>query len=189
MELLDQHRRATAEFDRRVQLVPEDRWHVGTPCEGWDARDLVNHLVVELLWAPHVLAGETLEDVGDRYDGDQLGDDPAAAWAGAALVAREAITTPGALDATVHTSMGLIPAEEYVRQLVLELTVHAWDLARAISVDEFLDPELVEELYQEWRPRAAELAVAGAFAEPVDVPGAADPQTQLLALLGRDPRR
>ena len=189
MELIDQHRRATAEFERRVQLVPEDRWHVGTPCEAWDARDLVNHVVVEHLWTPHLLAGETLEQVGDRYDGDQLGDDPAAAWAAATLLAREAVTTPGALDATVHTSMGPIPAAEYLRQLTLDLAIHAWDLARAMSVDEELDPELVEELYRVWSARADELAASGVFGPPVEVSGDAELQTRLLALTGRDPRR
>ena len=189
MELLDQHRRAMAEFDQRVQLVPEDRWHVGTPCEAWDARELVNHVVVEQLWVPHLVAGETLEEVGDRYDGDQLGDDPAAAWSEAARAAREAIVAPGALDGTVHTSMGPLSAVEYVRQLTMDLAIHAWDLARAVSLDEELDPELVEELYRVWSARADELAASGVFGPPVEVSGDAELQTRLLALTGRDPRR
>jgi uncharacterized protein (TIGR03086 family) len=191
MELLDQHRRAMTEFDRRVQLLTEDRWHVGTPCDEWDARDLVNHLVAEQLWVPHLLAGETLDDVGDRYDGDQLGDDPVDAWSQAAAAAREAVTEPGALDGSVHSSMGQLPATEYLAQLISDLAIHAWDLARALSLDEELDHELVEELYRVWAPRADELSRAGVFGSPVDLGDATeeDLQTRLLALFGRDARR
>jgi len=189
MDIPDRHRRAMAEFDQRVRLVPEDRWHVGTPCEEWDARALTNHVVVEQLWVPHLMAGATLAEVGDRYDGDQLGDDPASAWAETARAAQHAVTEPGALDVTVHTSMGEIPAEEYLLQLTLDLAVHAWDLARAVSLDEQLDPELVEDLYRLWSPRSAELAASGVFAAPVELSDDADVQMRLLALTGRDPRR
>ena len=176
------------EFDQRVQLLTEDRWYVGTPCDRWDARELVNHLVVEQLWVPHLLAGESLAEVGDRYDGDQLGDDPVDAWSQAALVARVAVGEPEAIDGHVDSSMGPLEAAEYITQLTADLAIHAWDLARALSVDEELDPELVEELYPIWLPRADELAASGMFAPPVEVDDDADLQTRLLALFGRDAR-
>lgn len=188
MDLVEQHRRATTEFDRRVQLVTEDRWYVGTPCDEWDVRDLVNHLVFEQLWVPHLLAGETLDEVGDRYDGDLLGDDPVAAWSQAALVARSAVGEPEALAGSVDSSMGQLPATEYVTQLNADLAIHAWDLAQALSVDDELDHELVEELYPVWAPRADELAGSGLFAPPVEVGEDVDLQTRLLAIFGRDAR-
>jgi uncharacterized protein (TIGR03086 family) len=189
VDALDQSRRAMAEFDHRVMVFTEERWHAGTPCDEWDARDLVNHVVVEQLWAPHLLAGETLEDVGDRYDGDQLGDDPVGTWLDAAAEARDAFTAEGALDGTVATSMGPMPAREYLAQMTLDLAIHAWDLARAIAQDEELDPELVEELYRACAPIQAELTASGAFGTPVEVPESADAQTRLLGLLGRDATR
>ncbi len=189
MDLVEQHRRAMAEFDRRVQQLTEDRWHVDTPCEEWDARTLVNHLVVEQLWVPHLLSGATLEQVGDRFDGDQLGDDPVGAWTRAAGPAREAVGTAGALDRTVHTSMGELPASEYVTQLTMDLAIHAWDLARALEIDDTLDAELVGELHRVWAPRADELSGSGLFAPAIEVGADADPQTRLLAELGRDARR
>jgi len=78
---------AMAEFDRRVRAVRPEQWHNPTPCTEWDVRALVNHLVAEQLWAPLLLDGATVEDVGDRFDGDQLGADPVAAWASAAAAA------------------------------------------------------------------------------------------------------
>jgi uncharacterized protein (TIGR03086 family) len=188
MDLLERHGRAMEEFDRRVRTVPADRWDDPTPCEEWTVRDLVNHLVGEQLWAPHLLAGETLDDVGDRYDGDVLGDDPVAAWERTSRQARAAFLRPGAVDGTVHTSMGELPAEEYTHQMTIDLAIHGWDLARAIDADEQLDPRLVEELYEIWEPRRDLLASSGVFAPPVEVPDDAAPQVRLLAILGRDGR-
>jgi uncharacterized protein (TIGR03086 family) len=186
MDLLEQHARALAEFDRRVQTIPDDRWDAPTACEGWDVRTLVNHLVVEQRWAPHLLAGETLEEVGDRYDGDLLGDDPVAVWRASSQEARAAFERPGALDRTVHTSMGELPAAEYTRQMTLDLAIHAWDLARGLGDDHQLDPELVGHLYRTWEPQTELLAQSGVFDPPVQVPDDADLQTKLLAVLGRD---
>lgn len=80
MEPLEQHARAMDEFDARIRLVGDAQWHLPTPCTEWDVRMLADHLVAEQLWAPHLLRGETLEEVGDRYDDDQLGADPVGTW-------------------------------------------------------------------------------------------------------------
>jgi uncharacterized protein (TIGR03086 family) len=176
---------AMAEFDRRVRAVRPEQWHNPTPCTEWDVRALVNHLVAEQLWAPLLLDGATVEDVGDRFDGDQLGADPVAAWASAAVAAREAFAAPGALRRFVELSYGRRPAEGYCQEMTLDLTVHAWDLARGIQVDERLDGELVSDVLAFIEPQVEQLAGTGMFAPPVAVGDDADSQTRLLALLGR----
>ena len=75
--------RAVAEFDARVRQIGDHQWQAPTPDEDWSVRDLVNHLVGEDLWAPPLLAGSTIAEVGDRFDGDVLGADPQAAWTAA----------------------------------------------------------------------------------------------------------
>lgn len=176
---------AMAEFDRRVRAVRPEQWHNPTPCTEWDVRALVNHLVAEQLWAPLLLDGATVEDVGDRFDGDQLGADSVAAWASAAAAAREAFAAPGALRRFVELSYGRRPAEGYCQEMTLDLTVHAWDLARGIQADERLDGELVSDVLAFIEPQVEQLAGTGMFAPPVAVGDDADSQTRLLALLGR----
>lgn len=178
---------AMGEFDKRVRSVAPDQWHKPTPCADWDVRQLVNHLVVEQLWAPLLLDGATVDDVGDRFDGDQLGDDPVAAWASAAAASREAFAAPGALRRSVELSYGRRPAQGYCQEMTMDLTVHAWDLARAIGVDEKLDEELVSGALAFIEPQIDQLAGTGLFAPPVEVVRDADGQTRLLALLGRRP--
>ncbi len=186
MDPLEQHARALEEFDQRVRLIDDDQWHAPTPCTEWDVRTLVDHLVNEQLWAPLLLNGATLEEVGDRFDGDQLGSDPLTTWESTSGIARDAFTRPGALDGVVHTSMGETPALEYTRQMTIDLAIHAWDLARGIGANEALDEELVEDLYELWAPRADLLASSGVFDPPVAVPADADTQARLLGVLGRD---
>lgn len=175
------------EFDSRLRQVRPGQWDRPTPCAEWSVHDLVNHLVREQLWAPELLAGCTVDQVGDRFDGDQLGDDPLHSWVLAAGAAREAWIAPGALDKPVQLSAGETPAEEYGWQMTTDLAVHAWDLARALGVDERIDPGLAEAVLAYVEPNADEWTASGLFAPPVPVPPDADAQTRLLALLGREP--
>ncbi|HET9257094.1 MAG TPA: TIGR03086 family metal-binding protein [Pseudonocardiaceae bacterium] len=176
---------AMGEFDRRVRAVAADQWGDRTPCPEWDVRALVNHLVTEQLWAPLLLDGAAIDDVGDRFDGDQLGDDPVTAWASAAAASREAFAAPGALRRSVELSYGRRPAQGYCQEMTLDLAVHAWDLARAIGADERLDEGLMAEVLAFVEPQLDQLAGTGLFAAPLAVAPEASTQTQLLALLGR----
>ena len=89
-------------FGERLKVVGAAQWEAATPCGDWDVRTLVNHVVGELLWLPPLLAGQTIAEVGDRFDGDVLGDDPLATFVAAAAAARAAFGRDGAQDGTVH---------------------------------------------------------------------------------------
>jgi uncharacterized protein (TIGR03086 family) len=172
-------------FGARVHAIGAHQWHAPTPCTDWDVRELVAHLVVEQLWVGAMLEGETVADVGDRFDGDQLGDDPVGAWDRAVGTAVAAFGAPGALDRTVHLSYGDAPALHYGREMAVDATVHTWDLARAIGADEHLDPDLVAVAREVVEANFDALAQSGLFAPPIDVAPDVDPQTALLARLGR----
>ena len=172
-------------FGWRVHCVGE-AWSSATPLDAWRVRDLVNHLVSEHLWAPHLLRGETLEQVGERYSGDVLGADPVAAWDAAIDGSLRAWARVTDLDARVHTSMGPIPAGEYANQILLDLTVHAWDLARGIGTDDRVDERCVEHVLGYVEARSEHLAESGLFEPPVATTSTT-PRDRALALLGRDP--
>jgi uncharacterized protein (TIGR03086 family) len=185
IDLLELHRRSLDEFDRRIRAVRADQWTDSTPCSEWDVRALVNHLVVEQLWVPPLMAGQTIAEVGDRLDGDQLGDDPVSTWERAAHEARTAFTAPGALEETVHLSAGDTEARVYCEQMTFDATVHAWDLARGIGVDDTIDAELASAMFGLMRTQAEEWRKYGLFAAEVDVSAGADVQSRLLAMTGR----
>src|SRR5690349_7396434 len=187
MDLIQAHGVAMTEFDRRVRAIAPDQWARGTPCREWSVRDLVGHLVYEQLWAPELLAGCTVKQVGDRFDHDNLGDDPLVSWVVAAAAAREAWLEPSALARTVSVSSGTMPAEEYCWQMTADLAVHAWDLARSIGADERIDPELASAVLAYVEGTIDDWSGSSMFDSPVPVSSGADDQTRLIGLLGRKP--
>ena len=177
---------AAVRFGQAVHQVPSDKWNTGTPCSEWSVRDLVNHVAGEHLWVPPLLDGKTVEQVGDQFDGDVLGDDPVAVWDTAIEASVNAFASVSDQD-QVHLSFGTFPVDEYANQMLVDLTVHAWDLARGAGVEERLEPSTVEASLAYARLRFEEYSGSGMFGTPVEI-DSEDPQETLLALLGRDPR-
>jgi uncharacterized protein (TIGR03086 family) len=182
--IVELHRRAVGEFDRRVRSIAAEQWGNATPCTEWDVRALVNHLVYENRWTSHLLAGETLAQVGDRYQGDLLGDDPLGVWTEAGGAALEAVAGAD-LSAMVHVSWGMIPAREYVTQLTADHLIHGWDLARGIGADESLAADIAELVRAYAEPRREQMAASGAFAAALEPPSGSDRAVELLAIYGR----
>jgi uncharacterized protein (TIGR03086 family) len=131
------------------------------------------------------MGGSTIAEVGDRYEGDLLGDHPKAAWEESSQEAVGSVQADGALDRIVDLSSGPTPAREYVSQLFADHLIHAWDLARAIGADERLDPELVDACAGWFASMEDLYRSIGAIGERPEVRPGADPQTTLLAAFGR----
>jgi uncharacterized protein (TIGR03086 family) len=187
-DLVELHGRCGRRFTTLVEGVKADQWHDDTPCTEWDVRTLVHHLLYEQVWAPPIFAGLTIAEVGDRFEGDLLTGDPST-WPGLLASAMDeahaAVAAPGALDRTVHLSFGDVPGGEYVLQLVADLAVHAWDLARATGQDEALDADAVALILPWAQANVDVLAGSGMFGAPIDVDADAPDAVRLLALLGR----
>lgn len=179
------YHRAVESWAARVNAVSADQWDWPTPCREWTVRDLANHVTGEDLWTTPLVQGSTIQDVGDRFEGDLLGDDPILTALGAAAEATRSVARALPARGVVHLSYGEETLDEYVRQLTADHLVHGWDLAVATGGDPRLDPALVVE-------------VAGWFADREDLyrqagmvgarGGAAwDAQSDLLSAFGRDP--
>lgn len=179
------HDDAARWFGRLVHQIRHDQWRLPTPCSDWNVRDLVNHVTGEALWTSPLMAGSTIAEVGDRFDGDVLGATPADAWDAAAAQARTAVIAPGALDRTVHLSFGDTPAAEYVSQLFADHLVHGWDLAGAIGADTHMDPHLVAACAAWFDTVESMYRQAGAIGPRPAVDPDADDQMVLLARFGR----
>lgn len=172
-------------FDAKVRSVGPQQWHAPTPCTEWDVRQLVNHVTVEDLWAPELLAGRTMAEVGGAFDGDQLGADPVRAWARAVSEAKAAAAEAGAAERTVHLSYGDDSASSYLTQLFADHLIHAWDLAAATGADQRLPDELVAACAAWFVDVEPLLRDAGVIGPRPPVPPDADGQTRLLAGFGR----
>jgi uncharacterized protein (TIGR03086 family) len=187
MDIVALYRRSMDTFTDAVSRIGAEQWSDPTPCEGWDVRTLVNHLVYEDRWAVPLFEGATIAEVGDRFEGDLLGDDPRAAAAEATQGAYDAVAAPGAMARTVHLSFGDTPAEEYAHQLFADHVVHTWDLTAAIGGDRTLNAELVSALAAWFADREEPYRQAGAIGPRVELPDGASAQDRLIAAFGRDP--
>jgi uncharacterized protein (TIGR03086 family) len=185
-ELLELFQRAQAQFTDRVDAVTPDQWD-DEALPDWSVGDLVAHMITEMLWVAPLMAGEPYAE--GRFPDDTvdlLGDDPLTGWESAADSALSAFAEDDALIRTVHLERGPTPARIYIEELTADLTVHAWDLARAVDGDTDLAPELVTAALVVGE-RLPEVGVPGLFDAPLDVSASATPQQRLLARFGRRP--
>jgi uncharacterized protein (TIGR03086 family) len=185
VDLPEVHAQALDGARRIVAGVRDDQWDTKSDCEAWTVRELVNHIVTGNYWAAELAAGLTIEDVGDRLDGDVLGTDPLRAYDDSALVAAAAFREPGAMEKPCAVSYGPVPGSVYCGHRFLDVLVHGWDVASSTGQDTTLDPELVEACFEVIEPQLEMLTGTGAFGTPVEVSEGASRQTQLLAVLGR----
>ncbi|MFD6279908.1 TIGR03086 family metal-binding protein [Streptomyces sp. NPDC060209] len=165
-----------------VRGIDDAQLAVGTPCSEYDVRALLNHLflVIGNFQALAVKGSTDFSRTDDVVTGDWRGrfDDETAllvkAWA-----------EPGAEEGAPG-SMG-IPARTVGLMVLGDLTVHAWDLARATGQDFEPDPAVVAELepgLAAMAPQAREMKV---FGEPFPAPPGATAFERVLAVTGRDP--
>ncbi len=188
MHVTELHRRSVEGFAALLDALDGTSWAGPTPCPDWDVRALVNHVIYEDLWTVPLMEGATVEEVGDRFEGDLLGDDPLVVARAACDTATMAAASGVVAGRTVHLSFGDTPAEEYAYQLAADHVIHGWDLAAAIGADRTLDPELVAALAPWFAEREELYRAAGVIGDrPADPGGTDDPQARLLLAFGRDP--
>jgi uncharacterized protein (TIGR03086 family) len=188
MDQLQELETATEAFGRRLRAAPDDGWDAVTPCDGWTARDLVQHVCWGSRMSALVLGGAT-RDEAVAVPAADLGDDLVGAYQRPADEQLAAFRQPGALDRVVQHPVMDMPGSMLRVLRVAELTLHAWDLARATGGDEELPPALVGSLWGQLEPIGPLLAGSGMYGEgPSGSLGDGAPlQARLLDLSGRRP--
>jgi uncharacterized protein (TIGR03086 family) len=181
--IADRYRRRAATFTETVAAVAEDRWSAPTPCEGWDAAAVLDHVVsTQAMFAGMV--GRELEP------GPSVAEDPLAAWTAARDQTQAALDDPDLAAAEFDGIAGRTTFEQAVdRFLAFDLVVHRWDIARATGLDEEIPGEDVAALQTaiaEMREQFGEaMRGPGAFGPELTPPAGAGDQVQVLAFTGR----
>jgi len=136
------HARALQQTGEIIAAIRADQLELPTACSRYDVRALLNHLVGATWVFAKVGAGEKVQ----RQDPppDLVGDDPTAAYEQARQAVAAAFAQPGALDRTWSMPFADVPGAMAQNIHCVELTAHAWDLAKATGQLERLDPELGE---------------------------------------------
>ncbi|MFF8809761.1 TIGR03086 family metal-binding protein [Streptomyces omiyaensis] len=175
-----------AAADRAVPLIAgtgEESLDAPTPCAEYDVRALLNHLFAVVVNFQALAAKEAADfsTTPDRLA--EPGWREGFAVETGRLV--EAWAAPGAEEGT-SGAMGL-PARTVGAMALLDLTVHAWDLARATGRAFEPAPEVVAGLVDEVERMAPMARRMNVFGEAVEPPAGAGAFERLLATTGRDP--
>ncbi|WP_380167977.1 TIGR03086 family metal-binding protein [Jannaschia sp. R86511] len=156
-------------------------WSAPAPVDGWVARDVVEHLVT---WLPGLLGAHGVQLGAAPVDAG-----PVARWEAHAVAVRDLLADPASRDRLVQDPhfppMSLTQVVD--RLWTTDVFLHSWDLARATGQEPGLDPEHCLELLAGMEPAEQMMRSSGQYGPRVAVPEDADPQTRLVAFVGRDP--
>ena len=169
-----------------VKNVAESAWGNDTPCDEWNVRDVVNHIVYENVWMVALFNGQTIEEVGDEFEGDLVGDDPAGVYIRTAREVQVVLAEPDAMSRTCQISSGPVSGAEYAKQLFLDTLIHGWDIAVGSKQDATLDDYLVDMCTPLAQAIADNDGYRQVFKAATAGTSSSNRQTHLLALLGRD---
>ena len=130
-------------FEDRLRTVPDTDWQSPTPCTEWNVRQLVNHMIQGSHIYTALLRGGSSAEFMTNLNQDALDSDPVATYRDAVAECRAAFHVAGALDRTADYPFGPVSGRQLLGLYVVDAITHTWDLARAVRLDERLDPRTV----------------------------------------------
>ncbi|MFC0249433.1 maleylpyruvate isomerase N-terminal domain-containing protein [Citricoccus parietis] len=166
--------RHTEPLTRVVQDVSD--WDAASPCEGWTAADVLDHLM------------DTHRDFVTRHGREipLVSGSPAEQWQHHAAALDALVRDEEFIGTVVETPFG----DSTVGQVLLDfygmdLIVHRWDLATSQGADHRLSDDELAEVDAAVDGYGAAAYGPGIFKDPVQVPEDADRQARVLGRTGR----
>ncbi|WP_347060363.1 TIGR03086 family metal-binding protein [Blastococcus sp. HT6-30] len=173
------HEAADRPLSALLDAVPPAGWTRPSPCEGWTAADVVEHMIGtqrDFLTTHGV-------DLGEAPD---VAADPAAAWREHATRVAEAVSDEAVAARAFDGFFGPTTVGAAFEQFyVWDMVVHRWDVARAVGADAGLTDEELDRIEAGADVFGPALHMDGICRPALDVPEDADRTRRILARLGR----
>jgi uncharacterized protein (TIGR03086 family) len=176
LDLLDMYAQASA-WTLTSVAGAVDQLDGPTPCDEWDVRTLLNHMLDTQRYFTGAARGEDVAPPSPTPP-TVMGEDPVADFERSRSELLEAFGQPGVIDKT-GPSLGIAFADQLL---------HGWDLAKATGQDATMPAGLADAAYQMIHGRFTDEQRVGVFKPAVPAPANATRQDELLAYTGRDPR-
>ena len=181
--------RACASTDGMLEGVSSQHYDLATPCEDWNTRALLNHVLGTL-----ALGASLLSDIeptvrmapGSLPDADLAGEDPLKAY----RVGVEGLLAAAGGDTLSRphsTPLGDMPGSVLGGFTTLDIAVHGWDLAKATGQPAELDDDLADEVLAFARQTLTDTTRAPRIGPEVAAGPRASATDRLVAFLGRRP--
>jgi len=188
MEPLDAIAIASSTFVGVLDQVDADQLGTATPCEEWDVRELLTHVIAGSQMAVALLDGAS-KDEAMSFWGQSFGDDVVDRCRETVASQLDRIYAVSDWDAEVHHVIGDVPASQLLEFRTGDLTLHSWDLATALGVDDGIPDVLVDVVFGQLLPIAPFIGEIGIFGAGPSGTVAEDApiRVRLLDLTGRRP--
>jgi hypothetical protein len=144
---------------------------------------LANHAKDEA-WVPDVIAGKTMEQVGDAWKGDLLGSDPIRSYDKLNDLATAAVSKPIADGQIAHLSYGDFPVATFLEHTSYYRGFQAPLVAKVAGIPFHMSDDLIDMLWESVEPQIEDLRAIHVFGPPTEAPDGADRQDLLLAMTG-----
>ena len=172
-----------AEAARVAQAVQPDRLEDPTPCDEFDLRALVNHLV---LYTSHGLERRALrEELPDELIERDFA--AGAGWAQEYAAQLDRALAAWADPAVWDGDIGGTPAADLAAMMTLEMALHGWDVARVTGEEYRVSAETGRFILQVVEKYAEMYRQYDGFAGAVPTGADAPPFERAVAASGRDP--
>jgi uncharacterized protein (TIGR03086 family) len=147
-----------------------------TPCDDWDVRTLLNHMLETNRYFVGTARGDDVSPPS-AHPPELLGDDPVADFRDVQRDALRAFGADGVIEKT-GPSLGIAFSEQLL---------HGWDLARATDQDATMPDGLAQAAYDMIHGRFTDEQRKGVFKPEIAAAPDAPAQDKLLAYTGRHP--
>lgn len=180
-EVTTRYAKLADSFEQKLAAVDAAAWSNPSPCDGWDARGVVSHVL-----DVHTNMCNLVER--ERTAAPSVDEDPAAAFAAARADLEAVLADPAQADHEYDGAFGRTTVANTIDMfLCFDLAVHNWDLARATGLDETIDPVEVERVWAAAHTFGPAIRSEGICGPEVAVAEDAPLQDRLIGYLGRQP--
>lgn len=175
------------EFTARVDVISGSDWAGPTPCDEWDVSQLVEHVASAAVIYGALIRGSAFEDAMAAPPPSVAIEGLRAHCANASAELRHELGEPGGLTAACDVPGGPITGADLATVRVFDVTVHCWDLARALGLPEALPERLVARAWRYAVSHYGDRAAAAALGVHNGPAGLSQNAAQLLRITGRNP--
>ena len=175
IDLLDLYERAS-EWTLGKVAGATDKLDAQTPCDEWDVRMLMNHMLETQHYFVSAARGKDATPPSP-HPPELLGDDPVADFESARTETLSTFGEDGVIEKT-GPSLGIAFSDQLL---------HGWDLAQATGQDATMPGGLPEAAYEMIHGRFTDEQRKGVFKPEVTVARTASAQDRLLGYTGRNP--
>jgi uncharacterized protein (TIGR03086 family) len=172
-DMLDLYEHASQWANKKVAGAA-DQLDATTPCDGWDVRTLMNHMLeTQQYFLSSAVGGDASPP--SREPPELLGEDPLADFESGRKEMLRTYAQPGVIEKT-GPSIGIAFSDQLL---------HGWDLAMATGQDPTMPAGLPDAAYEMIHGRFTEEQRQGVFKPEIPVSDGASAQDKLLAYTGR----